>query len=157
MPADIVASSQMLHLAAMDDEDLAVISANLQDAIVRVADMTYLPQTKRFVLAAARFDWAAADVGMCERCMTGLHFERVLGVARTGFDQRDGETMLILLGILFEPAEPPGGALVLTFSGGAGVRLNVECIEGQMRDIGPRWRVKCVPDHPLEGETPRPA
>jgi Protein of unknown function (DUF2948) len=141
---------QCLRLIALDEEDLAIISANLQDAVIRVGDMAYLARTKRFALVAARFDWVCAAGGSKERCQTGLHFERVLKVTRSGFDQTAPDTHLNLLSIAFRPGDPPSGTVELTFSGGAALRLDVECLEAQMRDLGPRWKARAQPDHPIE-------
>ena len=90
-----------LRLVALDSEDLAVISANLQDSLVRIGDMTYLPRSKRFALVASRFDWVSAAEGKNERCRTGLHFERVLKATCTGFDQKSKDLCLSLLSIAF--------------------------------------------------------
>ena len=139
-----------LRLVALDDDDLAVVSANLQDALIAVGDMAYLPQAKRFALVGKRFDWVKAGAGVIERCATGLHFERVLGVSRTGFTQDESERVLNLLAVHFEPGDVPGGTIALTFSGGAGVRLDVECLEAQMRDLGDRWECDKKPAHPIE-------
>ena len=139
-----------LRLVALDADDLAVFSANLQDATIGVADMTFLPQAKRFVLAGCRFDWVRAAAGVTERCATGFHFEHVLNVARLGFDPADGAQVLNLLAIDFEATEPPSGRVRLTFSGGAAVRLNVECLEAQMCDLGPRWTCDQQPLHALD-------
>jgi hypothetical protein len=139
-----------LRLVALDEDDLAVVSANLQDALIAVVDMIYLPQVKRFAIVGKRFDWVKAGAGTIERCATGLHFERVLGVARTGFVQEDSERVLNLLAVRFAPSEAPAGTIQLTFSGGAAVRLQVECIEAQMRDLGPRWNCDTQPAHPLD-------
>jgi hypothetical protein len=140
----------VLKLLVFDEEDLAVVSANLQDAIVRAHDLAYLQREQRFALLAARFDWMAADEGRCERLETGMHFERVTSVRTTGFRPGKPEDVLNLLSIVFEPKDAPSGEVVLTFSGGAGVRLSVECLEAQMRDTGPRWPCKGKPGHPAD-------
>ena len=140
----------VLKLLVFDEEDLAVVSANLQDAIVRASDMAYVQRDQRFALLAARFDWLAADEGRCERLQTGVHFERVTSVRTTGFRPGKPEDVLCLLSIMFEPGETPSGEVVLTFSGGAGVRLQVECLEAQLRDLGPRWPCKGKPGHPAD-------
>ncbi len=144
------AEDARLALLAMDADDLAVISANLQDTKIAVADLAYLPAEKRFVLAGKRFDWIKAAVGGCERAAMGLHFERVLAVARTGLAQEDGARVLNLLAIEFEPVDEPAGRVTLTFSGGTAIRLDVECVEAQMRDLGPRFPCEKKPAHPLE-------
>jgi hypothetical protein len=139
---------QPLRLIALDEEDLAVISANLQDSVIRVGNMTYLPRAKRFAFVADRFDWLCCAGGRNERCQTGLHFERVLKVAHIGFDQAKADTHLNLLSIVFNPTDAPAGQVTLIFSGGAAIRLDVECLEAQIRDLGPRWKAKAQPDHP---------
>lgn len=140
----------MLKLIVLDEEDLAVVSANLQDAVVRVGDMAFLPKSGRFALMLGRFDWLGAEKGLCERRHTGLHFERVRRAAVTGFDQRAGETVLSLLSIGFEPGDAPAGAVVLTFSGGAALRLDVECLEAEMHDLGDCWPAAHRPGHQLD-------
>jgi hypothetical protein len=155
-----------LKLIALDADDLRVISAHLQDAVVRVGDMTYLPKEKRFAAVANRFDWDKAlspppggakpqkrsrgDTGL-ERRRTGLRFERVLAAKTSGFDLKDRRGALALLAITFVPvADPdaPGGDVTLTFSGGAAIRLTVECLEFEMNDLGAAWSTKLAPVHP---------
>lgn len=138
----------MLRLVAMDGDDLAVLSAHLQDAQIHVRDLAYLPAQRRFALAGKRFDWVKAASGGCERCEIGLHFECVLAVTRTGFAQNEAERLLNLLAVEFEAKNAPGGDVRLTFSGGAAIRLEVECLEAQMRDLGERWPCDCRPAHP---------
>ena len=75
-----------LRLLAQDEEDLAVFSAHMQDAVVRVCDMAFLPKTNVFALVGSRFDWVAAAQGRLERCQVGLHFDRVLKASRKGLD-----------------------------------------------------------------------
>jgi len=148
-----------LKLIALDAEDLAVISAHLQDAVVRVGDMTYLPREKRFVAVANRFDWAKVTApkgrgsgdGDFERRRAGLRFERVNSARVQGFDLKDKRTALALLAVTFEPAsdaENPAGDVTLTFSGGAAIRLNVECVEIEMKDLGAAWAAARSPTHP---------
>lgn len=145
-----VSPSTPLRLFALDVEDLAVLSANLQDALIPVAEIAYLPKERRFALAGRRFDWVKAAAGGCERCAAGLHFDYVRGVALSGFAQAETERVLNLLAINFEPGEAPGGTVTLAFSGAVAIRLDVECIEAQMRDLGPRWSCDQQPKHALE-------
>jgi hypothetical protein len=142
-----------LRLIAFDSEDLAVISANLQDALVRVGDMAYLPRTKQFAIIFARFDWLAASQGkgcIWERCRTGLHFERVFKVSSSGFCQSDKDTILNLLSIDFKETHAPSGEVRLIFSAGHTLRLEVECLEAELCDLGQRWKARALPGHPLE-------
>ena len=140
-----------LRLIAFDAEDLGVISAHLQDALVRFGDMIYLPQAKRFALVANRFDWCVAASGRMERCRTGLHFDRVERASISRIPNRSSAAILNLLSIGFDEADPPGGFVLLNFSGGGSLRLTVECLEAQMSDLGPRWPTRRKPGHSLDG------
>lgn len=143
-----------LKLIALDAEDLAVISAHLQDAVLRVGDMAYLPREKRFAMLANRFDWIEASGAReksFQRRRAGVRFERVLEARLTKIDLGAKETCLELLAIAFEPLGPPEGFVVLHFAGGAGVRLRVECIEAGLEDQGAAWGTRVKPDHPAEG------
>lgn len=146
-PGDLSASVRPLRLLALDGEDVAVISAHLQDAVVRLKDIVYLPALRRFALLADRFDWCAAAEGRMERCRAGIHFDHVEKVAQIGIAQDEPATVLNLLSIVFTETDPPEGIIQLTFSGGAVIRLHVECVDGQMRDIGPRWATRRKPGH----------
>ena len=143
---------ELPRLIAFDADDLAVIAANLQDALIRVGDMAYLPRSKQFAMLAARFDWveaAAKKMGSpCgERCRTGLHFGRVLKVSCLRFQRHDEALILNLLDINFKETEPPAGHVDLIFSAGRALRLTVECLEAEIRDLGVRWKAKSVPNH----------
>jgi hypothetical protein len=144
-----------LKLIALDGEDLAVISAHVQDAFVVRSEMAYLATQRRFVLGAARYDWAAHAGGRKERVGAALRFDRVLKVSQTGLSSLKPEDVLNLLAVSFEERDPPEGVVTLTFSGGAAVRLEVECLEVELRDIGPREQVPICPGHALidEAET----
>lgn len=137
---------ELLKLAALDAEDLTVISAHLQDAVLRAADLTYLAAEHRFVLVVRRFDWSAPDAP--RRRLAGVHFERVLGVRTRGLVP--GEGALSLLAVTFAPTEAPSGTVTLVFSGGAAIRLDVECVEVRMKDLGPVWEAEGRPEHAAE-------
>jgi hypothetical protein len=143
-----------LKLIALDAEDLAVISAHLQDAVMQVGDMAYLPAQRRFAAILNRVDWAGAfrDEGgtSCERGLSALRFERVLGAQLNRIDLGAPRRAMELLAIRFEPSDPPGGDVTLVFAGGGAVRLHVECIEAEMRDLGAGWRARHRPCHPEE-------
>jgi hypothetical protein len=143
-----------LRLIALDAEDLAVLSAHAQDAVLKVADMTWLPKEKRFVLAMNRFVWEKAAKGswrkrQYERRRSCLHFDRVEAVQSTGLDRDAKETVLELLAIRYEPGAIPSGDVLLDFAGGASIRLSVECLEAQLADLGPAWSAAHAPRHIL--------
>jgi hypothetical protein len=141
-----------LKLAALDEEDLAVVSAHVQDSVLKVADMAYLPKEGRFVVAMNRFIWEQADGKRrsYERRRAALTFDRV-GAAKTSRIRRDrGEAVLELLAIEFDPSDPPAGAIELIFAGGGVVRLEVECIEARLADLGAAWATAAKPSHDVE-------
>jgi len=138
-----------LKLIALDPEDLRVLSCHLQDAVIRVEDMAYIKDELRFAALASRFDWESAEraAGSYQRRRTGVRFERVVGAQVHGIDLKQREGVLSLLAITFEPAEAPAGTLTLQFAGGGAVRLRVECIEAELRDLGAAWSTPVKPDH----------
>lgn len=140
----------LLRLVALDQEDLAVLSAHLQDAIVRVGDLRFLPSEHRFALAARRFDWEAEPDEPPRRRLTGLHFERVLAARTKGLPRGNTDAVLNLLAITFEEKEAPSGTATLIFAEGGAIQLDLECIEAQMKDLGPVWEAESRPAHDVE-------
>ncbi|MGD9785823.1 MAG: DUF2948 family protein [Hyphomicrobiaceae bacterium] len=148
-----MADNPPLKLLALDDEDLAILSAHLQDAVMRVGDMTYLPGAKRFAAVLNRFDWlgtlASGGDQMLARRRAGLRFERVLSARRMGIDLARRNDVLSLLSVTATHAgqDDPGGRIRLDFSGGTAVELVVECIEVELRDLGAQWQTGRQPTH----------
>jgi len=141
-----------LKLLALDEEDLAVIAAHLQDAILRVQEMTYLPQQQRFAAVLNRFDWLDAEKGEgkrghYQRRQAALRFDRVLDAKIQNISDIRQDGIYELLTIQFQPTDPPGGEIMLIFAGDAAVRLNVECIEAELRDLSAAWRARSKPKH----------
>lgn len=146
-----MAVSERLKLIALDEEDLAVISAHVQDAVLKVGDLSYLPAERRFVAAMNRFIWENADGRRrtYERRRAVLSFDRVLGVKTSGIRRDRPEAVLELLAIEFSAGEAPAGSVTLIFAGGGAVRLDVECIETRMADLGAAWATATRPAHDL--------
>jgi len=143
-----------LKLLALDDEDLQVLSSHLQDAVVRVGDMAYLPSQKRFAAILNRFDWeSASEKGAKEyrRRRTALRFDRVLRAQHKDLRPNVPDRVLELLAIQFEPGDTPSGKITLLFSGDVTIQLDVECVEAEMRDLGPVWSTRHKPEHPGDG------
>ncbi|MBN9441259.1 MAG: DUF2948 family protein [Bosea sp. (in: a-proteobacteria)] len=141
-------AAEPLKLVALDADDLAIVSAHLQDAVLKTADIVYLPGEKRFALALRRFDWEGAVHGQRRRRLAALHFDRVLAVRSAKLDKNDAGKVLNLLAITFEQNDEPAGDVTLHFSEGAAIRLSVECVEAQMKDLGPVWEAVATPGHP---------
>ena len=149
-----------LKLIAFDADDLAVMSAHLQDAVLKVGDVAYQPRERRFAAVGNRFDWADALTGgksgsrEYTRRRTALRFERVLGAQVQGIDLARKEAVISLLAVSYEPGESPAGAVTLHFADGAAIRLQVECIEAELKDLGPVWSVASMPKHPTDDSPP---
>jgi Protein of unknown function (DUF2948) len=169
--------TSLLKLSAGDVEDLAVISACVQDALVPIGEMTYLPAEQAFQLALNRFRWDRVDPNApeppmiptrgsgspkdavfwdpsdrgpaYERVMSGLRFEHVTSVQTRGIDLRKRERILELLTIHAEQ-----GAIVLVFAGDATIRLEVTELRCFLEDFGQAWPTRWRPHHPEEGGTP---
>ena len=143
----MVARGHGLKLVALDREGLGVISAHIQDTCVKRVDMTWLPKQRRFLIAGMRYDWVGAKAGPEERVSSVLRFDRVLKVSRLGLV--DSDATLNLLGMTFERTDPPAGIIILAFADGALVRLDVECVEAELRDMGHRIPAQACPGHAL--------
>jgi hypothetical protein len=131
------------------------VSAHVQDAVVKAADVLWRPQEKRVVVALNRFDWEGAQNGEPEyhRRRAALRFERVLACKCRGLDPAGKDAVLNLLAVEFAESDAPSGTVTLTFSGGKALRLEVECLEAELADLGPSWTAGGCPAHAvIEGE-----
>ena len=143
-------AAEPLKLIALDADDLSVISAHLQDAVLKRGDIAWLPGEQRFALALRRFDWEGAAQGQKRRRLSALHFERVTAARSNKVGA--GDAVLSLLAVTFAGSDgDPAGQVTLHFSDGAAIRLDVECIEAQMKDLGPIWEAVATPAHPDAG------
>ena len=140
-----------LKLMALDQEDLEIVSAHVQDAVFKVSGLDYAPRSKQLSLVINRFVWETAEGRgkSFERRRSLLAFKRVSAVRSIGFDRKDDETVLSLLAIQFEPnGEGPDGTVEFILSGEASIMLDVECIEVQLADTGGAWETGFKPRHP---------
>ena len=142
-------AAQALKLIALDREGLGVISAHVQNTCVKWADMAWMPRQRRFVLAGMRYDWVGAKTGPAERVASVLRFDRVLKVSHLGLKRMDPEATLNLLAVGFEKTDSPAGMIMLAFADGALVRLEVECVEVELRDMELRQPAAACPGHAL--------
>lgn len=150
--------SDELKLVALDQDDIEILSAHIQDALVKVADILWRPSEHRFVMALSRFDWMSAvdaetrlDQGSGKpdyrRCRTALRFERVTACKCRNLSQSDKSALLNLLAVSFSETDKPAGIVTLTFSGGGVIRLEVECLEAELADLGEVSTAALCPDH----------
>ena len=141
-----------LKLIALDQDDIAIVSTHLQDAVVKVADIVWLPAEKRLVLGVNRFDWEACgcDDPCYKRRRTALRFERVMALRCRNVDPKAKDAVLNLLAVEYNETDAPAGTITLTFSGGAALRLEVECLECELADLGPTWTAAGRPAHAVD-------
>jgi hypothetical protein len=142
-----------LKLVALDRDDIEVVSAHVQDALVRVAEIFWQPREHRFVMALNRFDWVTAAPATADhkpeyrRCRTALRFERVTSCKCRNLDQSNKEARLNLLAVEFAERDAPAGVVTMTFSGGGNIRLEVECLEAELADLGEIFVADSCPNH----------
>jgi len=150
---------ELLKLVALDRDDLEVVSTHLQDATASVGDVLWRPAERRLVIGLARFDWEASlgQSPQLQRRRTALRFDRVNAMKCRNVDCTDKQAMLNLLAVEFTENDPPGGVVTLIFSGGAALRLEVECLECELVDLGPVWAATCCPTHADDGDNVRMA
>lgn len=141
-----------LKLLAQDAEDLKIISAHLQDAIMRVGDMAYLPRRRRFAAVMNRFCWeACGEHPAGSRVLSGLHFDGVLKVQARDLRQDEPDAVAGLLAIGYHPSADGGGMIDLLLCGGGQIRLTVECIDACLTDLSEPRPAVARPVHNLEG------
>jgi hypothetical protein len=139
-----------LKLVALDRDDIEVVSTHLQDAVVNAADIHWRKSEQRVVVGLNRFDWEAANGGngALRRRRAALRFDRVTGCRCRNLDAEARGDILNLLAVEFVETEAPAGVVTLTFSGDVELRLEVECLEAELADLGPNWTAKVRPGHP---------
>jgi len=141
---------EQLKLVALDADDLEIISAHVQDAVMQVGGLDWRAGEKRFLIEMNRFVWENAG-GLLrrhnERRRSVLHFDRVLSVRSSGIPRGKAQEVLSLLTIGFAEDEAPAGSIELLFAGGGAIVLEVECVEVRLTDLGAAWAAGSRPVH----------
>lgn len=131
-----------LRLLAEDADDLQIISAALQDAIVRPVDISWAKPTRTLTLSLSRFCWECGET----RVLAAMQFGDVIAVKSRRL-ARLPDTALELLAMDFLPGEAPGGTVILMFAGGGDLRIDVECLDAVLADLSDRWPAGTAPQH----------
>jgi len=134
--------AEPLRLLAEDADDLHIISAALQDAIMRPVDIVWEPAARRVTLKLSRFCWECGGT----RVMAAMQFGDVTAVKSRRLP-RLPESALELLAMEFVPDEAPGGRVILMFAGGGDLRIDVECLDAVLTDLSERWPARLAPAH----------
>lgn len=152
-----------LKIIARDAEDLTVVSACLQDALIPLNEMRYLPQERRFIMVANRFRWERAakptqdaasgadasfesddDFGNQQRTNAGICIDRVLSVRSRNIDRSRPGDFLSVLSVRLD-----GSRLSFLFAGGGVIQVEVEGLALYLSDLGAAWPTQWQPDHTL--------
>ena len=139
-----MADPKPLRLLAQDPEDLDIISAAMQDAVLKVGEIAYEKKAKRLTIAFNRYRWEA---GGGARVRSGLQFAGVLQLQARKIRRGAPDAVLELLAMTFTPGEAPGGVVTLSFAGGADLRATVECVEAVLADVSEPWPTRRKPAH----------
>jgi len=134
-------NSKSLKLRACDTSDLAVISAMVQDALVPLADMAYLAEDRRFVLALNRFRWDTPSPPTRTHAL--LTIQQVASVQSQGLNRRERDLIHNILSLTWA-----NGALEIDFSGGGTVRVAADTLDCALEDVGEPWPAAAKPAHP---------
>lgn len=142
-----------LYLKAEDADDLQVIAALTQDAVLTAGDASWRPKERRLVLLINRFRWedapkAEARARSYERVRSLLIIGGVLGVASQGIDRGDKDEVLSVLSVDWTPGEDAAGTVTLVLAGDGAVRADVECLDVTLKDV-------TRPYHALSGHMPK--
>ena len=146
------AAGAPLNLGAMDPDDLQVLSALLQDAVLTVADVAWQKRHQRLTLLVNRLRREdGVHVSPPERVRALLAVENVIGVSSQGVSRDDPELVLSILAVSFEPTEEGAGHVVFTLAGDGALRAEVEALELRLRDVTRPYQAVSgkTPDHEL--------
>ena len=129
-----------LRLKAESAEDLAIVSALLQDAVAQTGEIAWARRRRRFTLLLNRFRWEDANAARAqgrpfERVRTLLVFDDVLTARSDGVDPTDKDLVLELLSLGFEPGADGTGTVRLVFAGDGEIALDVECLDATLVDV----------------------
>jgi len=139
-----VAKIAPLRLLAQDADDLAIISAALQDAVAKVGDISFEPKAGRLTVALNRYCWEA-EGGV--RVRAGLQLGSVLKVQTRKIRRGMKDAVIEVLAVTFEAGEAPGGTVTISCAGGGDLRAEVECIDAVLADISEPWPTPRAPKH----------
>ncbi len=141
-----------LRLLAEEGDDLKIIAAAVQDAVVKAGNLNYEKRKRRFAIELNRYRWETAPTRKGqpgERVRSLLAFDGVLSVKTRGITKADPELILSLLSADFvaDAAEPPGGKVVLLFAGDGEIVLTVEALDAALLDSDYVWPTRHLPSH----------
>jgi len=142
-PSDPV---RALRLLAEDADDLAVISAALQDAVAHIGDIRWEKEARRLTIALNRFRWEAPE-GAHERVRAAVQVGCVMSVRARNLRSDAKDAVVQLLAVTFNPGEAPGGVITFAFADGGDLAAEVECVDAALADLSAPWSTRSSPEH----------
>ena len=139
-----MAKTAPLRLLAQDAEDLAIISAAMQDAVAKVGDITYEAKARLLTIAFNRYCW---ESGGSERVRSALQLGGVMKVQARKIRRNARDAVLEVLALSFDAGEPPGGIVTISCAGGGDLRAVVECVDAVLVDVSEPWPTPRAPTH----------
>ena len=139
-----------LKLIARTVEDLRVVSAHLQDAIVNINDIANLKKNKILLLQLNRFMWEDIEKGLLrknKRIRTILKFENVIKVKSRNINLAGKDKFLDFLTIETNQMTDNNYEMKILFAGDSIVKVTAEVIEVTLDDQGEAWDTKNKPKH----------
>ena len=133
-----------LRLLAQDPDDLAVISAAMQDAVAKVGDIVFDARARVLTIGFNRYCWEA---GGGERVRAGLQLGGVLRLQARKIRRSAPQAVLEVLAVTFEPGDAPGGSMIIHCAGGGDLRAVVECVDAVLADVSEPWSTNRAPVH----------
>ena len=140
-----------VNIGAFDADELQILSALVQDAVLPMSEISWGKTKRRFALLVNRFRWE--DEGRTrhapERVQSVIIVDHVLGVSSMGIDRGEQDTVLSLMSMTFEAGDDGTGHITLTLAGDGALRLRVEALEVGLRDVTRPYTAPSgkTPDH----------
>ena len=141
-----------LKLLGKNQDDLKVISAYLQDSIVKVRDIVFLKQNRTFVMVVNRFMWEHVEKDIFKenkRIRSAVKFEEVFKVESKNINQKNQNRSLEYLAIESNLTPQETYKVKIFFSGDSVITMIVEVIDVVLQDLGKSWNVKYIPKHKI--------
>jgi len=139
-----MAATAPLRLLAQDADDLAIISAAMQDAVAKVGDITFEPKARLLTIAFNRYCW---ESGGNERVRSALQLGGVMKLQARKLRRGARDAVIEVLAVTFDAAEPPGGLITISCAGGGDLRATVECVDAVLADVSKPWPTARAPAH----------
>ena len=139
-----------LKLIARTEEDLRVVSAHLQDAIVNVSDIANLKKNKIFLMQMNRFMWEDVEKGVFrknKRIRSIIKIENVLNVHSKNINQSKKDKFLDFLTIETNRMPDNNYEMKIVVAGDSIIKIISEVIEVTLDDQGEAWDTKNMPKH----------